>query len=359
MGCHRSGTNLLYDTLLSAGGFAVYRDYLPVYEVLIPRFGSLKNSENRRRMLSSWLRSKAFRRSGVDAARLTEQVLRDCSTGGDFVRIVMEAIARQQNVARWAAYDAENVLYVKSIKREIPEALFIHIIRDGRDIALSLRKMRGFKPFPWWGASKSLRATALYWEWMVRQGQGHGRSIPADYLEVHYEELLLEPRRTLATLGRFLDQDLDYDRIQSTRLGRLRESNSSFREEKSQQSPVNRWKDKLSPEEIVSLETLVGEYLEELGYPLTTPKHKRKVGVRENWMRTVYHGFFDAKVWLKLNTPLGKLASLSQLELADPVRGSSQAESEISATQHGEGGCEDRQKIGSTGLPDPESKVSE
>src|SRR5436305_4901377 len=85
IGCHRSGTNLLYDTLLSAGGFAVYRDYLPVYEVLIPRFGSLKNSENRRRMLSSWLRSKAFRRSGVDAARLTEQVLRDCSTGGDFV----------------------------------------------------------------------------------------------------------------------------------------------------------------------------------------------------------------------------------------------------------------------------------
>ena len=42
MGCHRSGTNLLYDILLSAGGFAVYRGYLPVYEILLPRFGSLR-----------------------------------------------------------------------------------------------------------------------------------------------------------------------------------------------------------------------------------------------------------------------------------------------------------------------------
>ena len=40
MGCHRSGTNLLYDTLLSAGGFAIYRGSLPLYELLIPRFGS-------------------------------------------------------------------------------------------------------------------------------------------------------------------------------------------------------------------------------------------------------------------------------------------------------------------------------
>src|SRR5579872_1636455 len=36
MGCHRSGTNFLYDTLLSAGGFAIYRGYLPVYKILTP-----------------------------------------------------------------------------------------------------------------------------------------------------------------------------------------------------------------------------------------------------------------------------------------------------------------------------------
>ena len=41
MGCHRSGTNLLYDMLLSSGGFALYRGYLPIYKVLVPRFGRI------------------------------------------------------------------------------------------------------------------------------------------------------------------------------------------------------------------------------------------------------------------------------------------------------------------------------
>jgi hypothetical protein len=33
--------------------------------------------------------------------------------------------------------------------KEIPEALFVHIIRDGCDFALSLRKLGDFNPFPW------------------------------------------------------------------------------------------------------------------------------------------------------------------------------------------------------------------
>src|ERR1700694_4832884 len=71
MGCHRSGTNLLYDTLLSAGGFAVYRGYLPIYEILAPRFGSLKNPRNRQKIVDTWMKSKGFRRAGVDAGELS------------------------------------------------------------------------------------------------------------------------------------------------------------------------------------------------------------------------------------------------------------------------------------------------
>src|SRR6266478_7068562 len=57
MGCHRSGTNLLYDTLLSAGGFAVYRGYAPIYEILQPHFGSLANSRHRQETVDAFLRS--------------------------------------------------------------------------------------------------------------------------------------------------------------------------------------------------------------------------------------------------------------------------------------------------------------
>src|ERR1700687_5730214 len=75
MGCHRSGTNLLYDTLLSAGGFAVYRGYLPIYKMLIPRFGGLAKFDNRKRLMEAWVRSKGFLRSDLDAEQLTVKVL--------------------------------------------------------------------------------------------------------------------------------------------------------------------------------------------------------------------------------------------------------------------------------------------
>jgi len=319
MGCHRSGTNLLYDTLLSAGGFVVYRGFLPVYKILIPRFGRFDKLENRKRMMETWLRSKGFRRSGLDATELTETVLADCKSGGDFMRIVMDEIAHRQNVQRWAVYDPDNVLHVLRIKKDIPEALFVHIIRDGRDIALSLNKMDGFKPFPWDRKSRSLRETAVYWEWMVRTGQRYGRQIPADYIEVRYEELVSNPRRTLATLGQFLQHDLDHDRIQSAGLGRLSESNSSFREELEQYAtPVNRWKERMPREEVAALEGLVGPCLQELGYPLTTPEPERRISLRGRLLRAVYPELLSAKLWLKINTPVGKLANLSALELAGP-----------------------------------------
>jgi hypothetical protein len=155
-----------------------------------------------------------------------ERALDACQTGGDFMRVVMEAIARTQGVERWAVYDPDNVLYIPRIKTDIPEALFVHIIRDGRDIALSLKKMEGFRPLPWDRGSRSLLATALYWEWMVRKGRQYGSQIPGDYIEVHYEDLVRNPASTLAILGEFLQQDLDYTRIKRT-VGQLK-SNSSF-----------------------------------------------------------------------------------------------------------------------------------
>lgn len=320
MGCHRSGTNLIYDTLLSAGGFAIYRGYLPIYKMLIPRFGKLEKPENRKKVIDTWLRSKGFRRSGLDAQQLVAKLLGECRNGGDFIRIIMDGIAHNQNVIRWAVYDADNVLYVSQIKADIPEALFVHIVRDGRDIALSLKKMGGFKPFPWDRRSRSLQETALYWEWMVRKGRHYGRQIPADYIEVRYEDLICDPRRTLAALGHFLDHDLDYDRIRGTGLGRLRESNSSFRDEgvQTERDPVNRWKERLSREEVVGIEALVGKCLEEFGYSLTTSELERKRSLGAAWMRALYPSFLDAKLWLKIKTPAGKLTNLSPLELADP-----------------------------------------
>jgi hypothetical protein len=319
VGCHRSGTNLLYDTLLSAGGFAIYRGYLPVYKMLIPRFGSMAKLENRKRALKAWGSSKGFRRSGLDSGELETKVVNECETGGDFIRIVMSEISRSQKAPRWAVYDPDNVLYIPKIKADIPEALFLHIIRDGRDVALSLKTIGGFTPLPWNGAASGLQPAALYWEWMVRKGQRDGKRISADYLEVRYEELVSEPRVALKRVAEFLDHDLDHDRVQQAKLGRLSEPNSSFPEARNDSGSVHRWKSLLSTHDVASIEAVVGPFLEELGYPLSSAEATAALALRKSLLRSYYFGLLKSKLWLKTQTPMGRLANLHTLEMWNPA----------------------------------------
>jgi sulfotransferase family protein len=316
VGCHRSGTNLLYDTLLSSGAFAIYRSSLVVYETLIPRFGDLNVYRHREKLMRTWLRSKPFRRSGLNSERIEAKVLGECRNGGDFIRIVMGEIASVQGTERWAVYNPDNILFIRQIKKDLPGALFLHIVRDGRDIAVSLTKMGGLRPLPW-DKERAVLATALYWQWTVRQGRDQGRLIGPDYLEVHYEDLVNKPRETLASVGEFIGQSLDYDRICSVGLGRVREPNSSFKGERGKGgfSPVNRWKQKLSLEQIEMTESLIGTCLQEFGYPVVTRVRNGDLAWPVRIMRSLYPRFFTMKLWLKSNTPLGRLANVGSLEL--------------------------------------------
>ena len=317
IGSPRSGTNLLYDTLLSSGGFAVYRGRLPVHQVLIPRFGRLDRLENRKKMMAVWLRCKDFRRTELDRDELTAKILENCCSGGDFVSIIMNEVARKQQAARWAVYDPDTVVLVATIKREIPDALFVHIIRDGRDVALSLRNRSEFNPFPWRHRPSSLEETALYWEWMVTKGRLSGSQIPDDYIEIRYEDLVKDTRPTLKTLSQFLDHDLDYDRIQAAGLGAIRKTNSSFPEEDAAGTfnPVQRWKKRLSHDQVSALEWYVGNTLDALGYARATSPQEWRSGIRDKWLRAIYPSFLASKLWMKMNTPLGRLTSLAGLEL--------------------------------------------
>jgi hypothetical protein len=71
---------LLYNNLLSAGGFAVYTGYVPIYKMLIPRFGNLEKLENRRKIMETWLRSKGFRRSDLDPKQHLWEIAQRYST---------------------------------------------------------------------------------------------------------------------------------------------------------------------------------------------------------------------------------------------------------------------------------------
>ena len=314
LGCPRSGTTLLYHMLLSAGNFAVYRAESQVFNLLEPRFGDLGVPRNRLRMLDAWQRSSLFTRTGLDADTIRNEVMAKCRNAGDFLRIVMEAMAREQGVERWADCTPDHLLALRRIKQTIPNALVIHIIRDGRDVALSLERQYWIRPFPW-DRGKELFTAALYWEWVVNRGRKAGQELGGDYLEVHYEDLVANPGSVLADLGEFIGQDLDYERIEKVGIGSVSRPNSSFSKEARDFRPVARWREGIEEAKLQDLEFLIGGTLQSVGYELAAAKNLEAVPAHLRRMRRLYRWYFDAKHRLKTETPLGQVFASRDLEL--------------------------------------------
>jgi hypothetical protein len=284
--------------------------------LLAPRFGGMRSVADRQALLDFWLKSKLFAVSGLDANEISGKIVSDCRSGGDFLRIVMEEIAHKQCVLRWADCTPEHLLYMKEIKQQIPNAVFIHIIRDGRDVALSYAKQGWSYPLPW-DQQDQLGVAGLYWEWLVRRGRKQGKLLGEDYYETHFEELVTKPQETLRQLGSFIDHDLDYERIQRTGIGSVSEPNTSFSSESEGDfSPVGRWKNKMSADEIARFEELVGSLLKELGYEFST-KDARNSGMHAARMRATYLPMFAAKHWMRTHTPLGRLVRLERIQQED------------------------------------------
>lgn len=172
-------------------------------------------------------------------------------------------------------------LEMPAIRSLLPEARFIHIIRDGRDMALSLRKM-------WFAPSKDMAALARYWMQIVTTARAEGRNCDA-YIELRYEDLLVDTEANLRTICRFLQLDfhpcmLEYWRDAPQRLeeheGRYRRDGTAIvtRDQRLEQQrlttcppQLNRaggWRQAMSAEEAKAFQDVAGGLLEELGYEL-------------------------------------------------------------------------------------------
>jgi hypothetical protein len=319
LGCGRSGTKLLYHTLLSAGGFALYHAESNAFNLIGLRFGNLARLENRRALLDHWLKSKLFYRSGLTREEIEPKILNECHNAADFLRILMETIARKQGVERWAESTPLHLLYLPLIKKLFPDALIVHIIRDGRDVTVSLNRIGWINPLPW-DKKRRLLAPAIFWRWIVSKGRQYGRAMPADYMEVHFEDVVQKPRETLERLAAFIDHDLNYDRIQQNAQGTLRDPNSSFRGDgqEKESNPIERWKALLSTTEIAQVESLIGDLLHETGYELASTEPERRRTFSVSLMSCLYPMYFDLKIWLKTYTPLARWGELKRMGISDP-----------------------------------------
>ena len=90
------------------------------------------------------------------------------------------------------------------LKKYFPSAKFIHVIRDGRDVAISKAKLG-------WAGTKSKRKNkqlvfgALSWEKSVLFGNKYGRTIGDSYLEIRYEDIICDTKKAVDTINKFLN----------------------------------------------------------------------------------------------------------------------------------------------------------
>lgn len=130
-----------------------------------------------------------------------------------------------------------------------PEARFVHLLRDGRDVARSCIGM-GWAGNVWHGAGRWIEAEAL-WDGLQT------RIDPARRMELGYEELIRNPERELARVCAFLGTDFDAGMLDYSK-------DSSY--ERPDPKLIGQWKKKLSPDELALLEARIGPLLRRKGY---------------------------------------------------------------------------------------------
>jgi hypothetical protein len=170
--------------------------------------------------------------------------------------------------------------YVRSIEtlHELwPLARFVHLIRDGRDICLSMmswtRADRAAGRFDTW-KEDPVSTSALFWEWNVRLGRRAGATLgPRLYFELRYEALVDQPSSECQRLCEFLgippsDQMVRYHEARPQ--GRLDKP-----EERRPWLPptpgLRTWRSQMRAEDIERFEAAVGDLLSELGYARVYP----------------------------------------------------------------------------------------
>jgi hypothetical protein len=182
-----------------------------------------------------------------------------------------------------------------------PRARFIHLIRDGREVGLSLLdwKRKGTRMaelFPTW-AEDPVTTAALCWERDVRRGRERGRPLgPALYHEIRYEDLVHRPAEEARDLCSFLEVPYEAGMLEFHQ-GRTRPGPG--RSAKEAWLPITRglrdWRTQMAPDDVERFEAAAGDLLDELGYPRAYPSpppvaRERAARLREGFARGLAAG---------------------------------------------------------------------
>ncbi|MCK6370108.1 MAG: sulfotransferase [Gammaproteobacteria bacterium] len=208
VGFPRSGTKLLRKLLNRHEQIFVTQELMFVPWLLErwPGYGDVARRENFARLYADVMRAHYFAVRAVQGMETLseEEWYTRCATfdpAGVLLPIMRREAKAPEHPGLWLGDKSPNyTTRLALIKREIPEAKIIHIVRDVRDAALSARKA--------WG--KNMYRFAQRWSDGLRVLWRDFGGLPAsDVLELRYEDLLERPAETLARVTAFLGVEFD------------------------------------------------------------------------------------------------------------------------------------------------------
>jgi len=200
--------------------------------------------------------------------------LRPGMTTGEAIAAVFEAYAAEHGKPRWGDKTPLYMQHLPLLERLFPEASFVHLIRDGRDAALSFLSVPEGIMTEGWGYPRDAAGFACQWATEVRVARAlGGRVEPGRYMELRYEALVADPaselRRTCSFAG------LEYDEAMLGYVGRT-ESARKEHQQRLNEPPrvgVRDWSTEMPVADREAFEAVAGDLLAELGYPVTEQGH--------------------------------------------------------------------------------------
>jgi len=160
-------------------------------------------------------------------------------------------------------------VYVMPLIFEVfPNGRFIHVIRDGRDVSVSVRAAaQSWVPAWRAGFGASIRTSSRAWREAIRIARRDSTPIGSRYMEIRYEELRSAPQEGYARLFEFCGIPYDQERLNRITAatefaGNFRSNERGFR----RGGRIGDWKTHFNLKDRFIFNRVAGDLLIELGY---------------------------------------------------------------------------------------------
>jgi hypothetical protein len=302
VGAARSGTTLLKTMLDRHPDVAIPPEshFIPYLWARRRRYGSQGRIYHQQRLLRD-LASTRFRHWGLSIDAVRDEMASTVSERfPDAVEAIYLAYAHSRGKGRWGDKTPRYVARMELLADLFPHARFVHIVRDGRDVALSVLDLRKLHTHA--------ATAAFFWRRRVKQGRNAARMLaPGRYLEVHYEDLIDDPASSMRIICTFLHLPFHPVLLQrdDDALSRIPGHHHGMHSRIA--LPPTRglrdWRSQMADSEVAEFEAIAGRELSTMGYELSGVRPPQLAKVRA-WIRMAGLGLrYVRRRWRRISGP--------------------------------------------------------